>query len=102
MRPTDPVAKALFSQFRQVAVTTPLSELARAFDKDAFAVVTQQQRTFTSGKACRDKTVVVGVVTRIDLLKFISGAPPPPMSPSGAASPARSAAPPLSLAGGGK
>jgi cystathionine beta-synthase len=88
LRPSDEVAKATFTQFRRVAVTTPLAELARAFDKDHFAVVVQTQRVYTgggaggagSGKAagggsgvgCVEKQVIVGIVSRIDLLRFIT------------------------------
>ena len=84
LKAKDSVSRALYTQFRTVGVTTPLAELARFFDKDAFAVVTQLQRTYASGKECRDRSVVVGVVTRIDLLKFISSAGPagPAATPS--------------------
>ena len=71
IKPGDSVSKALFPQFRKVLVTTPLHELARLFDKDAFAVVTQVQRTYT-GRDSKEKTVIVGVVTRIDLLKYVA------------------------------
>jgi len=88
IKPGDSVAKALFPQFRKVLVTTPLQELARLFDKDAFAVVTQVQRTFT-GKESREKTIIVGVVTRIDLLKYVARGGPAGGAVSGHASPAR-------------
>jgi cystathionine beta-synthase len=74
MKPTDTIDKALFKQFRRVAVQTPLAELARAFDKDPFAVVVQTQRLYTGGKdkGVSERHVVVGVVSRIDLLRFIT------------------------------
>jgi cystathionine beta-synthase len=49
IKPADSISHALFKQFRRVAVSTPLSDLARAFDKDPFAVVVQTQRLYSSG-----------------------------------------------------
>lgn len=73
---SDSVSKAIFSQFRRVTPTTKLSELARLFDRDAFAVAVQTQRCFGAskdgGKSMTEKSVVVGVVSRIDLLRFIT------------------------------
>jgi hypothetical protein len=56
-----------------VSVSTPLLQLARAFDVDPFAVVQQTQKTYLGGDAPIEKSVVVGVVTRIDLISFITG-----------------------------
>lgn len=91
--PSDSVTKALFPQFRRVSVATKLGELARIFDRDHFAVVLQTQRCF-SGKTNADgtpsmteKSLVVAVVTRIDLLAYIAahdaaGVPTPRPSPA--------------------
>ena len=51
-------------------MTTPLSELARAFDKDHFAVVVQTQRLYSGGResTCVEKSVVMGVVTPLKKL----------------------------------
>ncbi len=68
---TDSITSVIYSQFRRVTVSTTLSELARIFDLDHFAVVVQSQRMYTGGKGTVEKSVVVGVVSRIDLLKFI-------------------------------
>ena len=77
VRPADPVTKALYPQFRTVTAATSLSELARLFDRDHFAVVSQTQRVFLGGDAgTRDRSVVVGVVSRIDLLKYITSHAP--------------------------
>lgn len=67
-----PVTKALYPQFRKITVSTTLAELARIFDRDHFAVVVQTQRTYKPGKGTVDKSVIVGVVTRIDLLEYIA------------------------------
>jgi cystathionine beta-synthase len=78
IKASDPVGKALFSQFRKVSVSTPLSDLARAFERDAFAVVVQSQRVFSGDKSPLEKVVVVGVVTRIDLIRFMTSSAPAP------------------------
>lgn len=90
IKPHDEITKALYKQFRKVTVTTPLAELARAFDKDPFAVVVQTQKLYTGGKHANmvtEKSVVVGVVSRIDLLRFITaggvdGGNSTPLTPS--------------------
>lgn len=76
VKPDDSVTKALFPQFRKVLASTSLAELARIFDRDHFAVVTQTQRTFRGGGEPVEKSVVVAVVTRIDLLKYMTGHAP--------------------------
>jgi cystathionine beta-synthase len=69
----DPVTKALYRQFRQVQLTTTLADLARVFDKDHFALVVQKQKQYTgSGVAPTERSHIAGVVTRIDLLRFIT------------------------------
>jgi len=106
IRARDDVSKALFVQFRRVAVSTPLSELARAFDRDHFAVVVQTQRLYGGGggSQCVEKSVVMGVVTRIDLLRYMTthapAQPPAPSPRAAAAAAAGSEAPtPQALAG---
>ncbi len=73
----DPVSKALFKGFCKVTVRTPLHELALAFDTEPFAVVLQTQKLFTSPDTTIEKSVVVGVVTRVDLMSFLMSAAPP-------------------------
>lgn len=41
------------------------------FDRDHFALVCTQQRSYTAG-AYSTLTVITGVVTRVDLLSFIA------------------------------
>jgi cystathionine beta-synthase len=73
INPDDDVACAIYKQFRQVALSTPLSELASIFDRDHYALVVTEQRFFTrASKKEQTRTVVAGVVTRIDLLNYIS------------------------------
>lgn len=80
--PDDSVSKALFSQYRRVYMDTPLRELARIFDKDHFAVVVQTQKCY-DGNAddgsprVHEKSIIMGIVTRIDLLNYVATNAPP-------------------------
>jgi cystathionine beta-synthase len=66
----------MYKQFKKVSAHTPLFELSRIFDKDPFAIVTTEQRCYGSGGDVETKHVIFGVVTRIDLLTFITGEGP--------------------------
>ncbi|RLO09130.1 hypothetical protein DYB28_007089, partial [Aphanomyces astaci] len=70
--PSDPVSKAMYKQFKKVSTHTTLSELSRIFDKDHFALVVTEQRRYSAGGVVETKSVIFGVVTRIDLLTFIT------------------------------
>jgi hypothetical protein len=65
----------------QVCLNTPLHTLARKFDKDHFALVVTEQRCY-SGGAHTTTTFIAGVVTRIDLLNFITNSAPSDSSSS--------------------
>lgn len=71
IQPDDSVISAMYKQFRQVQFSTRLHELANIFDKDYYALVVAEQRCFTKGQQTM-RSVVAGVVTRIDLLNFIA------------------------------
>ncbi|GLD94779.1 hypothetical protein PINS_up003403 [Pythium insidiosum] len=60
VRRTDPVRAVMFTKFSRVTKGSTLAELAEIFDKDYFAIVTS------------DEGQIVGIVTRIDLLNFIT------------------------------
>jgi cystathionine beta-synthase len=68
---SSPVSECLFKQFRQVPITTTLHELARIFDKDHFVLVCHQQKVMGDDGSFSERTSVMGVVTRVDLLAFI-------------------------------
>lgn len=74
-KPSDPVASVLYKKFRQVSPVTTLGELARIFDREPYAlVITSQKCLSCSGSdiTTTEKRIVSAVVTRIDLLNFIS------------------------------
>lgn len=74
IRPDDVCVKAMYKQFKQVQLNTKLSDLAIMFDRDYYALVVAEQKCFSKGQQTT-RSVVAGVVTRIDLLNFISGLP---------------------------
>ncbi|KAE8886941.1 Cystathionine beta-synthase [Phytophthora fragariae] len=72
VRPTDAVERAMFKQFKQVSPQTSLYELSRIFDRDHFALVVTEQKRIRKGGEAETKSVIFGVVTRIDLLTYIT------------------------------
>ncbi|TMW58925.1 hypothetical protein Poli38472_007070 [Pythium oligandrum] len=64
VRRTDPVRNVMFSNFTRVTPETTLGKLAEIFDKDYFAIMTSHT-DMESGE-------IVGIVTRIDLLNYIT------------------------------
>ncbi|KAF4325089.1 hypothetical protein BBO99_00000549 [Phytophthora kernoviae] len=72
VHPTDAVEKAMFRQFKQVSPQTSLYELSRIFDRDHFALVVTEQKRIRKGGEAETKSVIFGVVTRIDLLTYIT------------------------------
>jgi len=89
LQSSDPVTEAMFKQFKRVSSETPLKDLARIFDHDHFALVVTSQRVFGAGGAATEKSIVSGVVSRIDLLKFLAE-----KRPATAAAGSEGAAPP--------
>jgi cystathionine beta-synthase len=69
--PDDPCSKATFKQFKQVSLSTSLGKLSKIFDKDHFALVVHSNRNYTTPDQISEKSVVFGIVTRIDLLDYI-------------------------------
>jgi len=61
-KPAEAISTALYPQFKQVSLDTTLGQLSKIFDRDHFAVVT---------KVDNGKSIVCGVVTRIDLVSYI-------------------------------
>ncbi|CCI44996.1 hypothetical protein ABG067_003516 [Albugo candida] len=72
VRPTDPVEKAMYKQFKKVSTQTSLYDLSRIFDRDHFALVVTEQKCIHKGGSMAIKSVIFGVVTRIDLLAYIT------------------------------
>lgn len=70
----DPVEAAVYTQFKKLTMDTTLARLNRTLDTDHFALVVHTQRLYTSGTTVEEREVIVGIVTDIDLLQYISRA----------------------------
>merc|ERR1712066_830463 len=68
----DPVIKATYKTFKKVTLDTTLEKLNRILDKEHFALVVHSQRLFKSPKDVQNKEVVVGLVTDMDLLHYVT------------------------------
>jgi len=84
--PADPVEKAMYEKFKKITLDTTLGEANRILDKDHFALVVHSQKlsrkgdpkddfTNTTDVNCKDveeKEVIVGIITDIDLLQYVT------------------------------
>lgn len=71
IQPDEMCVRAMYKQFKNVQLSTSLSDLATIFDKDYYALVVAEQKCFQRGSHTT-RSVVAGVVTRIDLLNYIT------------------------------
>jgi cystathionine beta-synthase len=69
---TDPVTSGLYPRYKAISLTTKLGDLARIFDHEHFALVVTSQMCYKGSGEMFEKKLIYGVVSRIDLLKFIS------------------------------
>ncbi|XP_025102106.1 cystathionine beta-synthase-like [Pomacea canaliculata] len=73
VRPSDPVSKIMYKQFKKVRMDTALGQLSRMLDTDHFVLVVHDQRQYCGGKGSMEKKqMIFGIATRIDLLNFIA------------------------------
>lgn len=85
--PETTIAEAgvLYRTFHKFSMNDTLAEIAQALDHDPFVLIVTEQRCFKGGETSRVETrsVVSGIVSRIDLIDYISsgrsdmGASPP-------------------------
>ncbi|XP_036396271.1 cystathionine beta-synthase-like [Megalops cyprinoides] len=72
VRPSDPVSKVLYKQFKQIRLTDNLGKLSRILEIDHFALVVHEQIQYMEdGSPCL-RQMVFGVVTAMDLLNFVT------------------------------
>lgn len=64
-------AKVIYKTFKKVGLNHSLADLARILDHEPYVLVTTEQRCF-NGHHVETKMVVSGIITRIDVLHFIS------------------------------
>jgi len=69
----DSITKCLYTQFKKISVSTKLGTLSKIFDRDHFALVVTTQKCITGVDASNvtEKSLIFGIVTRIDLLNYI-------------------------------
>ncbi|KAL2087550.1 hypothetical protein ACEWY4_016378 [Coilia grayii] len=72
LKPSDPVSKVLYKQFKQVKLTDNLGKLSRILETDHFALVVHEQIQYLTDGSPSLKQMVFGVVTAIDLLNFVT------------------------------
>jgi len=72
IKPDDPVSKMLYKQFQMISLNTTLGKLSRILTNDHFALVVHEQKLWVKEDSVQTKSVVVGIVTSIDLLHYIT------------------------------
>jgi cystathionine beta-synthase len=81
---SDPCENALYKQFKQVDLSTPIGKVSRILDKYNFCLVVSTSRQYAGKGLVTEKTTIVSMVTRIDLLNYITtSAPVTPPSEEG-------------------
>lgn len=68
----DPVVKATYNTFHKVNLDTTLEKLDRILDKEHFALVVHSQRLYMASNDVKHKEIIVGIVTDIDLLHYVT------------------------------
>ncbi|XP_055935370.1 cystathionine beta-synthase-like isoform X1 [Argiope bruennichi] len=69
---TAVVSEVLYTTFHKITLDTTLGRLSTILDTGHFALVVHNQRQFTDKESMETKQIVIGVVTRIDLINFIT------------------------------
>ncbi|CAL8322524.1 unnamed protein product [Merluccius merluccius] len=72
VKPSDPVSKVLYTQFKKVSLTDNLGKLSRILETDHFALVVHKQIQYLDDGSQCPRHMVFGVVTAIDLLHHIT------------------------------
>ncbi|XP_062499291.1 cystathionine beta-synthase-like [Corticium candelabrum] len=72
VKPSDPATDMLYKQFKKIHLSTSLADLSRILEKDHFAIAVQKQTVYSGTKEAIEKQMIVGVVTGIDLLNYIT------------------------------
>eukprot|EP00486_Rosalina_sp_Unknown_P002028 CAMPEP_0201565414 /NCGR_PEP_ID=MMETSP0190_2-20130828/4517_1 /ASSEMBLY_ACC=CAM_ASM_000263 /TAXON_ID=37353 /ORGANISM="Rosalina sp." /LENGTH=454 /DNA_ID=CAMNT_0047982865 /DNA_START=334 /DNA_END=1698 /DNA_ORIENTATION=+ len=69
--PNDKVTKATFKKFKAVSLQTPLTKLSQIFNIHHFVLVVTESEQYNDNGTISKKQMVVGIITRIDLLNYI-------------------------------
>ncbi|XP_017508144.2 cystathionine beta-synthase isoform X2 [Manis javanica] len=91
VQPSDQVHNVLYKQFKQIRLMDPLGKLSHILEMDHFALVVHEQIQYHSSAKSRNRQMVFGVVTAIDLLNFVAARERDQKTKSGSALGARAA-----------
>eukprot|EP00056_Hartaetosiga_gracilis_P007998 m.114843 g.114843 ORF g.114843 m.114843 type:complete len:518 (+) comp12833_c0_seq1:1063-2616(+) len=72
VKKSDPVSKVLYKRFKKVSLDTTLGAVTRHLEKEPFVLVTSEQRSYGSDSAVSTKESIFSIVTKIDLLNYIT------------------------------
>jgi len=72
VKATDACEKCLYKKHATVTSQTTLGQLATVFESFPFALVTTTQQSYDDSGEVSKKTVVSGIVTRIDLMNYLN------------------------------
>ena len=70
--PDSPVSDCIYGQFKKLSLTSTLGELSRILDRDYFALIVHCQYLYSGLNESTKKEIIIGIVTRIDLLNYIT------------------------------
>jgi len=69
--PNDKVTKATFKKFKAVSLSTKLTKIRQIFNLHHFVLVVTESQQYNDNNTISKKQMVVGIITRIDLLNYI-------------------------------
>ncbi|XP_078726121.1 cystathionine beta-synthase-like protein isoform X2 [Lampetra fluviatilis] len=72
VKPSDPVSKILYKQFKQITLKDNLGKLSRILETDHFALVVHDQIQYHGQGHSQKQNMVFGIVTAIDLLNYVT------------------------------
>uniref|UniRef100_A0A8C4QZH0 Cystathionine beta-synthase n=1 Tax=Eptatretus burgeri TaxID=7764 RepID=A0A8C4QZH0_EPTBU len=72
LKPSDSINEVLYKEFKEVDMRTELGTLSRILETNHFALVIQVQIQYCGKGDQTTKKLIIGVVTGIDLLHFVS------------------------------
>ncbi|XP_071453662.1 cystathionine beta-synthase-like protein isoform X2 [Hetaerina americana] len=72
VKPSDVVKNVLYRQFRKVTMDMTLGRLSRILERDHYVLVVHSQRLYSNPDNVSTREVIIGIVTPIDLLSFIT------------------------------
>ena len=70
--PDSPTSDCIYGQFKKLTLTSTLGELSRILDRDYFALIVHCQYLYSGINQSTKKEIIIGIVTRIDLLNYIT------------------------------